>query len=153
MAIIHQTIYLSEEVLEKINFQLYTEDLVNSIVQTFDKDKNKVKVNINTNMIVLNLSTAMPLGLIVNELVTNALKHAFPDNRKGIITITIVKEEINQFKLIVEDNGIGFNMDNTKTKSFGLELINLLATQLKGNFTFENLNTTKFTITFHEINN
>jgi two-component sensor histidine kinase len=153
MAIIHQTIYLSEEVLEKINFQLYTEDLVNSIVQTFDKDKNKVKVNINTNRIVLNLSTAMPLGLIVNELVTNALKHAFPDNRKGIITITIVKEQINQFKLIVEDNGIGFNMDNTKTKSFGLELINLLATQLKGNFTFENLNTTKFTITFHEINN
>ena len=82
---------------------------------------------------------------------TNALKHAFPENKTGIISITIRNKKTNQFELIVEDNGIGFKNNTTQTKSFGLELINLLASQLNGMVKIENTGMTKFSITFQEI--
>ena len=151
MALIHQRLYQSDEELVKINFQLYIEDLVNSIIQSFHNEEDNIIININTNQVLLNLITAVPLGLIINELVTNALKHAFPENKKGIISITIRNKKTNQFELIVEDNGIGFKNNTTQTKSFGLELINLLASQLNGMVKIENTGMTKFSITFQEI--
>lgn len=151
MALIHQNFYMNEESLKKINFQSYIEDLVNSINQTFDNTRDKVQILIDINHIILNLSTAIPLGLIINELITNSLKHAFPGNKKGSVSIKIVNIALNQFELIIEDNGVGIDKDKIQTKTFGLELINLLASQLKGSAKFENIGTTKYTISFQEI--
>lgn len=151
MSLIHQRLYQSEEFSDRINIQLYIEDLVISINQTFENMAERIQVNVNAHNIILNLSTAIPLGLIVNELVTNALKHGFPDDKKGIVSVAIQNTDAMQFELIIADNGVGFNKENKKTKSFGLDLISLLTAQLNGTVIFENQDTTKATITFQEI--
>jgi two-component sensor histidine kinase len=151
MALIHQRLYQSEDSLNKINFQLYLEDLVNSISQTFENSSQKVRITVDTNNVILSLSTAIPLGLIINELVTNSLKYAFPDDRKGSITIQIIPKGLQEYELIVEDNGIGFSNEKKQTKSFGIELINLLALQLEGSVNCDNSVSTKYTIRFKEI--
>jgi two-component sensor histidine kinase len=151
MALIHQNLYQSEDSLDKINFQLYAEDLVNSISKSFENSEDKIKIEVLAENIILNLNTAIPLGLIVNELVTNALKYAFPKNKTGVIRITILTKKLNLFELIIEDNGIGFDYQKLEKKSFGLELIRLLANQLNGNVVFDNSTSTKYSITFKEI--
>uniref|UniRef100_UPI0037518928 histidine kinase dimerization/phosphoacceptor domain -containing protein n=1 Tax=Flavobacterium sp. TaxID=239 RepID=UPI0037518928 len=151
MALIHQNLYQKEESLDKINFQLYGEDLAQSISETFEN--SNTSITIEAKDITLNLTTAIPLGLIINELITNALKHAFPNSKKGKITINIKQLLTNQYELIVIDNGIGFNEHNIEKKSFGLELINLLTNQLNGKVEFSNDKTTKYRITFEEVVN
>ena len=80
-----------------------------------------------------NIQTAIPLGLIINELISNAFKHAFPDKREGSIFISIIKEEKSDgFTLEISDNGIGMKAKKGEKKSLGLELVSLLVMQLNG---------------------
>jgi two-component sensor histidine kinase len=151
MALIHQSLYQSEESLDKINFQGYVEELVDSIAQTFDHSNDKINYVIDANGIVFNLTTAIPLGLIINELVTNSLKYAFPNGQSGTIRILIQKSTSNLFELIIEDDGIGFDENKLQKKSFGLELIKLLTHQLNGTVTFESRIKTIYKISFEEI--
>lgn len=151
MALIHQSLYQSEDSLDKINFQLYIEDLVDSINKTFDNNNDKIQIVVDIKNVIVNLSTAIPLGLIINELVTNSLKHAFPNDKKGLVSIKIENVSKIQFKLIVEDNGVGFINKKKQTKSFGLDLITLLASQLKGYVEFDGELKTKYIVYFQEI--
>ena len=131
MALIHQNLYLFNS-SSCISFQEYLEDLTQSIKNCFGK--RSVSIVINTKDITLDLNIAIPLGLIINELVCNALKHGF-QNSKGnsIITITLSMPDTNQYVLMVSDNGIGMNTFQTKkSKSIGLELVELLVLQIKG---------------------
>lgn len=151
MALIHQSLYQSEESADKIHFGRYIDDLVSSINQTFENTDGRVAIAVDIDQILLNLSTAIPLGLIINELVTNSLKHAFPDNRNGVIQLQIRKTGPVAFELIVSDDGVGFSDEKRQHKSFGLELIQLLASQLRGHVRLESISGTRYTITFQEI--
>lgn len=151
MLLIHQTLYQGDS-LVSIDFKNYVTLLTTSILEIFEKE-NLIEININIENIQFNTSTTIPLGLIVNEIVSNALKHAFPNNKSGIINISIEHKNENYFELIIEDNGIGFSSDHLDKKSFGLELINLLSYQMHGKLSIDSSpnNSTKYTIDFKEI--
>lgn len=129
MSLIHQNLYQTEN-FTNINFQDYLEDLITNIKHTFNE--SNIDYEIKTNQNSFDLDTAIPLGLIVNELVCNALKHAFPANLKGKIEIVINKMNDNTYELQIGDNGVGFSTEKLNTKSIGLELVSLLVMQLKG---------------------
>ena len=100
----------------------------------------------------LDVNTSIPLGLVVNELISNSLKHAFPNNRKGVIEIKFYKEN-NKYTLLVADDGIGLPEDFKllNANSMGLMLINSLAEQIEGELTLDTRNGTCFEITFKEL--
>lgn len=102
----------------------------------------------------MNIDTAIPCGLIINELVTNSLKYAFPaPESEGIIQIELNQVE-NQFRLIISDNGVGLPLDIQieKSETLGLQLVNNLVKQLEGTLQIHRVNGTRFTIIFTELN-
>lgn len=146
MSLIHQNLYLSDN-FAKIDFQNYLENLVENIKNTFSNDK--ISIFINTHGNTFNLDTAIPLGLIINEIVCNAFKHAFPEGIEGKIQITIQKKESDLFELVIGDNGIGTKVTQ-KSNSIGLELVSLLVFQLRGKIEKINLVGTHYSIEFKQ---
>jgi two-component sensor histidine kinase len=103
----------------------------------------------------LSIDTAIPCGLIVNELVTNSLKHAFPDGRGGEIRVELRSDGDNKFALMVSDDGVGLpeDLDFRKTESLGLQLVNNLSVvQLEGTIDLDRSGGTVFRITFTGLN-
>ena len=147
MTLIHQNLYQNEN-FKKINFQDYLENLVENIKHTFDKDNFEFSIKTHGNS--FNINTAIPLGLIINEIVCNALKHAFPLNVKGKIKIEIKRKKNNTILLQIGDNGIGINEPNKNPKSIGLEIVDLLVMQLDGKINKTNEIGTNYIIEFKE---
>jgi two-component sensor histidine kinase len=145
MSLIHQNLYLSDN-FSQIDFQTYLENLVANIKNTFNE--NKVAIAIDTHGNSFDLDTAIPLGLIINEIVCNALKHAFPKEMEGRIQIAIQKKEFNLFELQIGDNGVGTTAIQ-KENSIGLELVSLLVMQLRGKIEKINQLGTNYNIQFH----
>lgn len=112
MALIPEKLYRSGD-LKNINFAEYIENLSNDLYYTYTKDKRLVKLILDVDEIILDVEASIPLGLILNELLTNALKHAFPEGRKGKIVVEMHREDNEKFKLSVSDDRIGFpaNLD------------------------------------------
>ena len=107
MALIHEKLYKSGD-LKHIDFAEYIENLSNDLYYAYTKDKQKVKLLLDVDELTLDVETSIPLGLILNELLTNSLKHAFPEGREGKIIVEMHREHNGRFKLSVSDNGIGF---------------------------------------------
>ena len=130
MGIIHQKLYQGEN-LGSIEMKDYFVNLGEGVLDTFNAE-NKVKIECAMDDLNLDVDTAVPIGLIVNELLTNALKYAFPEGVKGQIKISLTKEN-NNLLLKVSDNGIG-KIEGSKPKGtgFGTQLIQLLTQQLNG---------------------
>ncbi|MBC7862390.1 MAG: hypothetical protein IAF38_05400 [Bacteroidia bacterium] len=149
MALIHQMLYQNEN-LNRINFQEYLEQLTKEISAGFKRD-TEVNIKITAPEITFDVDTAIPLGLIINELVTNSLKYAFTD-KGGLIEITIEKQEENTFKLTVRDSGKGLpeQFDLSKTKTLGLKLVKMLCTQLRAQVSFTSANGTQAEIIFKD---
>ena len=145
ISLIHQNLYLSDN-FAHIDFQTYLETLVSNIKNTFNE--NKVAIAIDTHGNTFDLDTAIPLGLIINEIVCNALKHAFPEDMEGQIQIAIQKKDSNLFELVIGDNGIGTTATK-KSNSIGLELVSLLVMQLRGKIEKINQIGTHYSIQFH----
>jgi len=152
MALIHERLYKSTD-LKKIDFREYISDLASDLFDIYAMGSDKIKLNIDVDEIMLDINTAMPLGLIINELLNNSLKHGFPDNISGTITIIFNKSD-DQFMLIIKDDGIGFpqDLDYEKADSLGLELINSLTKQIDGKLELNSTNGTEFKISFKELN-
>lgn len=152
MAMVHEKLYLSGD-LSHINFKQYTEKLVSDIFYTYESQIGTIKPILNLENIELNMETAIPLGLIINELVANSLKFAFPNNEKGSITVDM-KTKNDEYALIIADDGIGFpaDVDFKKTNSLGLQLVNNLVNQLDGEITLDRTHGTAYKITFKELN-
>jgi two-component sensor histidine kinase len=148
MSLIHQNLYQTENFVE-INFETYLINLIESIKQTFSN--TNVEFEINTHDNSFDLDTSIPLGLIINELVCNALKHAFPKDLKGKIEIEIQRNNSESFLLKIKDNGIGINKSKKSNSSIGLELVSLLAMQLKGRINRIDDFGTSYNIEFKEI--
>jgi len=115
-------------------------------------DPSLIKLNLNVEEGMLDINTAVPLGLIVNELVTNSMKHAFPKGKSGEINLEFRSED-GKFVLKVSDDVVGFpkDLDFRKTISLGLQLVNSLTGQIDGEIELDRTNGTEFSITFKEL--
>ncbi len=134
MSLVHEKLYLSKD-LASIDSYDYIIDLVNEIYSFYEISAN-IKLNLDIEHIFLDIDLAVPCGLIISELISNSLKHAFPNNRQGELNVSFsLNENDNNIKLVISDNGIGFPGDvNFKnTNSLGLQLVtNLVEKQLHG---------------------
>lgn len=146
IALTHQMLYQKGN-FSSLQLNDFISKLILQIESTISQNNVSITLNIQPNNTSVNIDTAIPLGLIVNEILTNCFKHAFPNNRSGNIAVTLVKE-LNKTVLTISDNGIGFNVENTlQNKSLGLELIEILSDQLSASLKTINDNGTKYILT------
>lgn len=133
MAMIHEMLYMHDD-LSKIEYKIYVEELSQYLIKSIKGIENKIKLTIDILDIKLGIDTAIPLGLLINEAITNALKYGIVDDTEGEIHIAITKEVNKEYVLQIGDNGIGFSeeINHKTTKSLGLKLIYNLTRQLKG---------------------
>lgn len=148
MAIIHQKLYQNKDGL--IDFNDYITLLVKELTSLYASDK-KIEVHIDINKIFFDIDTAIPLGLIINELVTNAYKYAFKEEKEGKLNISIDKSA-EDYTLKVYDNGSGLNtkLNFEKIKTTGLRLVTRLVKQIHGNIRYQNGGGAYFIITFKD---
>lgn len=151
MSLVHQNLYQNENV-DKVDLSKYLHNLTQSITHSFSETQDRIKVNISCDKIFLLIETAIPLGLMINELMYNMYKHAFPGNTVGIIKIEIEKENDN-YLLIIKDNGVGFDDEKDSGKSTGLKLVKLLSSQINGTFEKIKSEKTEFQIRFSNFTN
>ncbi|QOD60135.1 sensor histidine kinase [Polaribacter haliotis] len=151
MALIHQKLYQNETGL--VNFDDYIQLLTKELSAIYGSD-NSVKTTISSTDMSFDVDTAIPLGLIINEIITNSYKYAFRNDKENKLSITINKEKNSDYKLTIEDNGPGLsnNFDVKKAKSLGLRLVNRLVKQLQGTVNQTNKNGAKFEILFKDFN-
>lgn len=152
MSFIHEQLYQAKD-LNRIDFAKYIRDLTGAIFQSYSGTGARVKLNLKVDRVLLGVGTALPCGLIINELVSNSLKHAFPDDRQGTISIELSRNDGNRYTLTVTDDGIGFprDLDYLRSKSLGLRLVtNLTELQLRGTLNVLAGKGTQITIQFEE---
>ncbi|MDR4505994.1 MAG: ammonium transporter [Candidatus Scalindua sp.] len=155
MALIHEKLYRSQD-FANVEFNDYIKDLVNDLFLSYKVSSSDIELTMNIDTISLGIDTAIPCGLIINELVSNSLKYAFPKGKAGEIRISlhrITGLTSDMFELIVSDNGVGISeeLDLSNTQSLGLRLItNLAENQLQGKIEIDRKQGTKFQITFKE---
>jgi len=133
MAMVHEMLYMRHD-LSKIEYKSYVEELSDYLLRSFKGTENNITLNIIIPDIKLGIDTAIPLGLLINEVITNALKYGIEDNDEGEIHIELLKSNSKDYILFIGDNGKGFpeSISHKNTKSLGLKLIHNLARQLKG---------------------
>ena len=149
MALIHENLY-NHESLANIKFSTYIKSLSGNIARTYANLHANIKFEYKMEDAYLPIDTAIPCGLIINELISNSFKYAFNGNSTGMIGIYFKELTESAFQLIVSDNGIGIpaNIDITKTKSLGMKILHKLVQQIDGTIQSDFSNGTKFTITF-----
>jgi len=147
MALIHEKLYQSKD-LAHIDFQEYLQGLVSGIARTYNR--HDVVLSVDMEPLALDVNVGIPCGLIVNELVSNCLKYAFPEGRKGAITVGVRKNSEGSYVLTVADNGIGVpeTVDFRNTPSLGLQLVNILTGQIRGTIELSHAAGSTFSITF-----
>lgn len=137
MALLHESLYSNKD-LSKVNSNFYFSALSNSLYDSYQKDHNKISltIDIDAKLDRLNIDIAIPCGLIINELISNSLKYAFPDNRTGEIYVRLKPSETKPdfYNLIIGDNGIGLKkeIDFKSMDTLGLQLVYALSEQLNG---------------------
>jgi PAS domain S-box-containing protein len=150
MAMIHEKLYRSGD-LENLDFTEYIVNLSNDLYDTYTLDKNLIKLVLNIDEVTLNVDISIPLALILNELLSNSLKHGFLDGMGGEIRVELKRYDEN-YQLSVSDNGIGFpeDLDYNDTNTLGMLIVNSLTDQIDGELNLERDNGTKFTVTFKD---
>lgn len=148
MAFVHESLYQTKD-FSNINFSSYVENICSNLVHSYSNPDNPPELAMDLDSIQLNLDTAIPCGLIINELISNALKYAFKGQGKGKLTVQ-VKHSDPALKIVIADNGKGLpaNVDFRNTESLGLQLVVTLTEQINGKINLESKKGTKFTIEF-----
>jgi PAS domain S-box-containing protein len=146
MSLIHQRLYESKD-FGRVDFRSFLDTLVPNLVSSYSADPSRITLLIDAAEVSLPINAAIPCGLIVNELISNALKHAFPGHRHGEIRIGLVSRE-NQVELSVSDNGAGVpeGLELANATTLGLQLVTLLADQLGAKITLQRANPTRFVL-------
>ncbi|MGB9979302.1 PAS domain S-box protein [Methanobacterium sp.] len=153
MAMVHEKLYQSED-LKDINFKEYIENLVSDLFYSYGIKKGTIDLQIDADNLEIDLDTAIPCGLIINELVTNSLKYAFPGpNGKAVVKVELKKLQQDKLKLVISDNGRGLpdNLDIENVETLGLKMVTILVNQLKGTLELDRTNGTEFKILFKEL--
>jgi two-component sensor histidine kinase len=150
MALIHETLYQSKD-LSRINFAEYLEKLVAHVSRSYRIRPDAVRINIDVDDVSLPIDTAVPCGLIINELTSNSLKYAFPAEMKGEVNIKFARADAH-YVLRVSDTGVGLpsDFDPDEGKSLGMKLVRMLTGQLCGELECRNGVGTTFEIKFPE---
>ncbi|MBQ4916307.1 sensor histidine kinase [Maribacter sp. MMG018] len=153
MAMVHEMLYMRKDI-SQIEYKSYVQELSEYLIRSIKGLDSKVNLKIDIPDIKLGIDTAIPLGLLINEAVTNALKYGFTDDEEGEIYIALKQELDKQYILNIGDNGIGFpdTINYKNTKSLGLKLIYNLTRQLKGTIQKDNSKKgTNYIIKFQEV--
>lgn len=146
MSLIHQKLYLADT-MSTINMKAYIDELVDYLRSSFEKPN--INFVVDSGDIELDVSHAVPVGLILNEAITNAIKHAFPEGRKGIISVILRKNEAEIIELIISDNGIGIKDTGSKNaNSLGMILMQGFSKDLNGKFVLTASQGTVIKVTF-----
>jgi two-component sensor histidine kinase/CheY-like chemotaxis protein len=148
MTLIHERLYQSEDIA-KVSFAEHVQTLTSHLFSSYGVEARTVKLSINIKDVLLDINTAIPCSLIINEIVSNSLKHAFPDGRKGEIKVAMHLINKKEIRLVLSDDGVGLpeDVDFRKTESLGLHLVRLLAeNQLHGDIKLDRTKGTNFNI-------
>jgi PAS domain S-box-containing protein len=152
MALIHEKLYQSKN-LAKIDLSEYLQTLAQQLAFSSNLDNERITIDFDLHPILLNIETATPCGLIVNELISNVFEHAFPNHETGQIWLKVKENAQNQVTITIQDNGVGFpaDLDFQNTESLGLQLVCLLTKQLEGEITVSCNHGTTFKLIFSEL--
>ncbi len=133
MALVHEHLYQKKD-FSRINYKDFIIDVIKELESIYHKHNRTIEIKLNIEDLTLDIDSAIPCSLIINELVTNAYKYAFPDNRSGELSISFVKED-DAYILTIKDNGIGLpeNVDFRNSNTLGLQIVNVLCKQLRAN--------------------
>ena len=152
LALVHDNLHDSPDHMH-IGVEEYVNELVESLFVTYRVPEEQIHYSVNAPGVVIGLDTAVSFGIIISELVTNAIKHAFPNGREGHIALTTVKDDSNRVVVTVKDNGVGIH-DKYRSgdeRSIGLMLVSTLVDrQLNGTMEITNTNGTSYMIQFTE---
>lgn len=151
MALIHESLYRSDD-LARIDFADYVNKLTTHLFSIHIPEKGKISLNLDLKKFYLDIGRAIPCGLIINELVSNSLIHAFPGGKSGEVCVKL-DHKLDTHTIVVKDNGIGFpeNVDFRETETLGIQLVNDLVKQLNGKIKLERKGGTEFVIIFKDI--
>lgn len=148
MAIVHEQLYKSKT-LSSIDFKEYMNDLLNRLFMTYRTSGTDIRLEYDIDKINLNINSSINLGLIINELVLNSLKHAFKIKKSGVIKLSVKRDDrFVQIAVIDTGDGIPANVDYKHTESFGMQLVTNLIEQMKGEINLNTEDGTTFTLTF-----
>lgn len=149
MSMIHQTLYQSHDFAE-VDFQRFLGELLPTLMDSYGTVTGHVAIRISANHVKLPINEAIPCGLIVNELVSNALKHGFPGQRRGTICVELRQETNGDVELSISNDGVSIPADQNleRNGSLGLQLVQLLTRQLQGKLDIQRANPTCFTLRF-----
>jgi two-component sensor histidine kinase/ActR/RegA family two-component response regulator len=149
MAMVHQVLYESQD-FERVEFKVLLDELVPMIVDSFAAFPERITATVDATDVSLPIDTAIPCALVITELLSNALKHAFPDGADGEIHIELLHEMNDKIRLTVSDNGVGLSdkIDLQGSSTLGLQLVNILVEQLHGDIFLERANPTRFDLRF-----
>ena len=152
MALVHEQLYQSDNLAE-IEIHDYLQNLVEDLLYSSETLEERVTLVVDVERLALGIGTALPLGLLINELVTNSLKHAFGEDRKGEIKISLKALDEDAFELQVADNGVGFpsGVDWHSGDSFGLFLVRSLVDQLHGEMKLDTTEGTAFLMRLRKV--
>lgn len=152
MSLIHEQLYQSQD-MGKVDFYEYLQRLASNLYSSINAYKNQIELRLDIHPILLNIDIAISLGLIINELLTNSFKHAFPNLKEGLIEVTFQRSSVDQkLHLIIQDDGIGIpnDIDFHSTNSLGLRLVRILTQQLRASLQVSSTSGTSFYFTFQE---
>lgn len=151
MSLIHEELYSSQD-FSHIKLSEYIQNLTKELLTSHIEDPGRVKLTVNVEDVSMELETAIPLGLLINEIVANSVNHAFPNDRKGEIIVDLQRDG-DAFILKTSDNGVGIpqDIDFKKADTLGFQLINSLVNQLDGQMKMDTNNGTTFTLKFKEL--
>jgi PAS domain S-box-containing protein len=149
MSLIHQTLYQSHD-FAQVDFKRFLGELLPQLTESYSARSRQVNIKIRALDVKLPINEAIPCGLIVNELVSNALKHGFPNDRRGELLVEISQDADQVVELAISDDGQGIppDMNLAKSESLGLQLVHLLTRQLHGVLDVQRSNPTRFTLRF-----
>jgi PAS domain S-box-containing protein len=152
MALVHEKLYQSKD-LSRIDFAEYIRNLAVHLFHSYQVDPGRVQLKQDIEGIFLDINTGIPCGLIMNELISNSLKHAFPGGRSGNVYLELKRQDDRRLCLVVRDDGIGLpeDLDIQKTKTLGMQIVTLLAYQIDGTIELSRKPGTEFRILFQEL--
>ncbi|MFQ6039001.1 MAG: histidine kinase dimerization/phosphoacceptor domain -containing protein [Candidatus Aminicenantales bacterium] len=149
MALVHEKLYSSED-MANVDFSEYIQSLARHLCMAYGMNANGITVDVEARDVCLDINTSIPCGLIINELISNALKHAFRGRKRGKIRILLRQEQPDRYRMVVSDDGVGLpkDLDVQRVKSLGLQLVCMLVEQLQGEMTIKSGKGTSFEIAF-----
>ncbi len=153
MSLVHEKLYQSQNLVQ-IEFGEYAESLTTHLFQIYQVKPDQIRLEMEFGKVLLDINLSVPCGLLLNELISNALKHAFPEARPGVLKIGLRRGSENRVELRVADDGCGFleELDFRMAPTLGFQIVNSLVRQMDATIELDRTNGTSFTVTFPESN-